>query len=468
MKVLIVEDERFIAQSVAQLVGEHPACTVAGTVGNGAEALKLMEQNPADLVITDIRMPVMDGMELLRQLQQRWPQCFTVVLSGYSDFNYARTALQCQAFDYLLKPVVRSKLFPILDKVAAAWQTRRRTQQRIRIQQALDGMILRQEGAESYYVLLSPPSQEPPEAVFGDGCQLFRSAFEQILVVEDGTDVSGKAPAYLERLQSDVPVNLICTRKAVPVWSLQTVTAQLRRMLRERVRMFRSELFVVDPSEPQVVQPGVSLRDLRPSRAVDAICTKKPEELRVCLLEVLSMPDLRRMEMQNYLDAVLGDSRLAYHLSPERLSRTKTVLADRIAKAAAPEDCVRELVQQLLEPQDETAAKRDAAVIVQEIARQLDTDFHLPFTTEGLAKQHGLTPRYLNKVFKEYKGVRPMEYLVSLRMKRAKFILETMPDAMIKDVANSVGYSDPLYFSKTFKKETGLWPKQCQDAGRKE
>lgn len=468
MKVLIVEDERFIAQSVAQLVGKHPACTVAGTVGNGAEALKLMEQNPADLVMTDIRMPVMDGMELLRQLRQRWPQCFTVVLSGYSDFDYARTALQCQAFDYLLKPVVRSKLFPILDKVADAWQTRRKTQQRIRIQQALDGMLLRQDGVEAYYVLLSLPSREPPEPVFGDGCQLFRSAFEQILVVEDGTDAPGKAPEYLQRLQSDVPVNLICTRKPVPVWSLQTVTAQLRRMLRERVRMFRSELFVVDPSEPQIDQPGVSLRDLRPSRAVDAICTKNPEELRTCLLEVLSTPDLRRMEMQNYLDAVLGDSRLAYHLSPERLSRTKTVLADRIAKAAAPEDCVRELVRQLLEPQDETAAKRDAAIIVQEIARQLDTGFHLPFTTEGLARQHGLTPRYLNKVFKEYKGMRPMEYLVSLRMKRAKFILETMPDAMIKDVANSVGYSDPLYFSKTFKKETGLWPKQCQDAGRKE
>lgn len=467
MKVLIVEDERFIAQSVAQLVSEHPACTVAGVVGNGAEALKIMEKQPADLVITDIRMPVMDGMELLRQLQQRFPQCLTIVLSGYSDFDYARTALQCHAFDHLLKPVVRSKLFPLLDRVADAWETRRRARQRIRIQQALDGMILQRDTAEVYYLLLAPPSLEPPEPVFGAGCHLFRSAFEQILAVEDGTDVPGKAASYLRRMEAEEPVNLICTRRAVPLWSLQTATAQLRGILKQRVKMFRSELFVVDPAEPQFYQTGTPLRDLRPTRAVDAICTKKADELYDCLMEVLTQPEIRQIEVQNYLDAVLGDTRLAYHMSPDRLSQTKAALAERIRNAADPASCAKQLAGQLLAPQDETAAKRDTAAIVREIVRQLETDFHLPFTTEALAKQYGLTPRYLNKVFKEYKGVRPMEYLVSLRMKRAKFILETMPDAMIKDVANSVGYADPLYFSKTFKRETGLWPKECQESHKK-
>ena len=99
---------------------------------------------------------------------------------------------------------------------------------------------------------------------------------------------------------------------------------------------------------------------------------------------------------------------------------------------------------------------------VEEIAQQMRASCHLPFNTEALAKQYGFMPRYLNKVFREQKGLRPMEFLLKLRMERAKFMLETVPDAMIKEVANSVGYTDPLYFSKMFKRETGLWPKEVQ------
>ena len=81
---------------------------------------------------------------------------------------------------------------------------------------------------------------------------------------------------------------------------------------------------------------------------------------------------------------------------------------------------------------------------------------------EALARQYGFVPKYLNKVFRQYTGSRPSEYLLELRIQRAKHILETTPDIMVKDVAASVGYNDHHYFSKVFYRATGFWPTELQ------
>ncbi len=466
MKVLIVEDERFIAQSIAQLVGEHSGCFVAGMAANGAEALELLAKTAVDLVITDIRMPVMDGMELLHRLHAQYPQVISIVLSGYSDFEYVRAALQSQAFDYLLKPVVQSKLFPVLDRVKEQWQTQEQARQRMLIQQGLDGRLLPEDGKQPVYVFLSVPSQSPAQSVFGADCHVFRSSFEQIVVVPNRQSVPKLAETYLECLKQEGTRNLVGTAKAVPLWTVQKAVQELRNHVKYRAKMFRSQLILVDIQNPQRRLAGMPLRDLRPNKAVDAICTKQPEELYACLMEVLELPELRRVDMQNYLDAVLSDTRLAYQMTPDEMSQLKVVLTEEITQAGEPAACAKALTDRLLTP-EEPPAKRDINQVIQDIAQEMAADCHLPFTTEGLAKQHGLTPRYLNKVFREKKGVRPMEYLVTLRMQRAKELLETTPDAMIKDVANSVGYTDPLYFSKTFKKEIGKWPTEFQENNRK-
>lgn len=92
----------------------------------------------------------------------------------------------------------------------------------------------------------------------------------------------------------------------------------------------------------------------------------------------------------------------------------------------------------------------------------MEDECHLPFTTEILARQYGMTPRCLNRVFKEHTGQRVMDYLVSLRMKRARYILENSADARVRDVAASLGYQDSQYFSRLFKRETGYSPKDIQ------
>ena len=104
MRVFIVDDEppiaRYIAKCVQQAPGGHE---VVGIAASGSKALTQIESCRLDLVFTDITMPKMDGLELLRVLKERYPELSVVMLTCHDDFAYARQAVQDQADDYILK-----------------------------------------------------------------------------------------------------------------------------------------------------------------------------------------------------------------------------------------------------------------------------------------------------------------------------------------------------------------------------
>ena len=106
-KILIVEDEFLLRQGIKNLVHwEQEGFQVVGETNNGKEALQLIESLHPHLVITDIVMPIMDGIELTGIIQERYPEIKVVVLSSYSDFEYIKSAMKNGAEDYLLKPTM--------------------------------------------------------------------------------------------------------------------------------------------------------------------------------------------------------------------------------------------------------------------------------------------------------------------------------------------------------------------------
>jgi two-component system response regulator YesN len=117
-RVLLVDDELEIRNGLKLKINWAALqFVIAGEAQDGREALALLAQESYDLILTDIRMPIMSGLELLKQCAEYYPQSKVIVLSGHDDFHYVKAALQCGAKDYLLKPVVRSELTQILDKL---------------------------------------------------------------------------------------------------------------------------------------------------------------------------------------------------------------------------------------------------------------------------------------------------------------------------------------------------------------
>jgi len=110
-KVIIADDERLICRLIESLIDwEALDMENAGKAENGLEALQMVRDLQPDLLITDIRMPGCDGLELIRQARELSPEIEIVIISGYARFEYAKTAIAYGVGSYILKPVNRDEL----------------------------------------------------------------------------------------------------------------------------------------------------------------------------------------------------------------------------------------------------------------------------------------------------------------------------------------------------------------------
>ncbi|MBR4058640.1 MAG: response regulator [Lachnospiraceae bacterium] len=104
--IIIVDDEDFIRLGINDYIqNTHSDFVVKGTFSNGVDALKYLEDNPVNIVITDIRMPQMDGLTLISHIAEKHPATISIIISSYSEFEYARRALQYGVTSYLIKPL---------------------------------------------------------------------------------------------------------------------------------------------------------------------------------------------------------------------------------------------------------------------------------------------------------------------------------------------------------------------------
>ncbi|MFC5650523.1 response regulator [Paenibacillus solisilvae] len=116
--LLIVDDERLVATSLSSLdEWNDKQIHVIGTASNGKQALEWMDRHTIDIVITDIQMPDMDGLELLQSIYVCNPKVSVILISGHEQFHYARFALKYKAKGYVLKPIDTDELFGIVDEI---------------------------------------------------------------------------------------------------------------------------------------------------------------------------------------------------------------------------------------------------------------------------------------------------------------------------------------------------------------
>ncbi|NLC74183.1 MAG: response regulator, partial [Clostridiales bacterium] len=117
-KVLFVDDEVLTREAIAAKTPWNEAgFTLIGTAENGKDAIEFMERERPDLLITDIYMPVMDGLELSRYVSINYPDMKIMILSGYDEFEYAKQALKCGVCEYMLKPITSAELIETLLKL---------------------------------------------------------------------------------------------------------------------------------------------------------------------------------------------------------------------------------------------------------------------------------------------------------------------------------------------------------------
>lgn len=147
-KILIVDDELLILDGLERMIKKIPGLQLAGRFQNGAQAQKYLEAHPVDIVFTDVRMPVMDGMELVKWLTFFRPECHIVLISAYREFEYAQKAMQYGVRYFLTKPF---RFQDVKNVVSQLVEERKRTERNLLWKQDVKGEI---QEVEFYHALL--------------------------------------------------------------------------------------------------------------------------------------------------------------------------------------------------------------------------------------------------------------------------------------------------------------------------
>jgi len=115
-KLLIADDEKIIREGIAKLIqASNLPVTIVGQAANGRQALEIMQETHPDLVIIDITMPTITGLDAIEQAKEFLPNSKFIIVSGHDSFPFAQKAIELGAFHYLLKPIKRSQLLSVVE-----------------------------------------------------------------------------------------------------------------------------------------------------------------------------------------------------------------------------------------------------------------------------------------------------------------------------------------------------------------
>ena len=125
LKILLVDDEREEREGIAYLIKKYGYPLAVSEAQNGKKALEYMEMHPVDILFTDVKMPMMNGLELAREVNKSYPDTKIIIFSAYGEFDYAKQALEANAVNYLLKPIEIDEFKKVMEDLLRSIQEER-------------------------------------------------------------------------------------------------------------------------------------------------------------------------------------------------------------------------------------------------------------------------------------------------------------------------------------------------------
>ncbi len=462
-KILIVDDNPLIRMGLTEMIewGRLGLKSV-GCVEDGEEALELCREMRPDIVITDIRMPRKDGIELLTRLQEDYPEVQTIVVSAYDTFSYVKHAMVTGSLNYILKPIDPGELNATIEK--ALMEIEKRKKQRKNPAEILLEQI-RWAYGENY-------GKEEICLIAGKGYHAERTEFcRQMLrnaVVaenafpEDIFLAAGLAKGGFKNAEFEEKWNMFLKRGAMGRKILQPVFSENEwvKGCQEAIADAFLQGFCWKGVEcEEHFSEGISQGNLFP------LLDSGNLQLAYCLLTD-SLSACERWEKdkcEKNQEIIRACLKIMCQYSEEIFDASGAILSkmDESRHFLLYED-VREILKDIyrvmericLNAAEKLHTQKNIAIQMKKI---LDENFKEDISIEKMAELFGYSAVYLSRLFKRETGVSAGQYLIGIRMEKAAELLRKT-DMKIIDVAHQVGYGDELHFQKLFKKKTGKTP----------
>lgn len=400
LKILLVDDEPTVRKGMLTCIDwSSHGFTIVGEANNGAVALeKALELRP-HIILSDICMPVMDGIELVQHLKEQLPESKIIIMSGYDEFAYAKSLMGMKVTDYLLKPVAEEELIEVLNKLAAE--------------------IADEE--------INKASQETTSKLLYESFPQIKAKF--MAKILDGMFQSGDELTKWANVIK-VKLNAVNCQYAVIMIALDNFDAISGKLSADEQELSN---FAVANIAEEIINENAS----------GFLCYHGFE----------NFTGLICMDNESPCDLELICQRIAVSL--KEYWKQKAFIG-----MGAPTAAVSDIRRSYLEALEQLNEKmfKGKRTIIQIALRYIEDNYDKDLSLAAVAKAAYVTPNYLSRVFKEEMNTNFVDWLNQLRIDKAKDLL-TFTGLKAYEIAEKVGYKDYKYFSAMFKKLTGYSPK---------
>lgn len=513
LNIMLVDDEAIDLEWLRRRVSQSGLpLHIAGTANNGFAALRLMEEKEIDIILSDIRMPIMTGTEFARKAKAINPSVQIVFISGHDDFGYAREALQVHAYDYLLKPVDDQELYDMLQSLCSRVEKER--EQDRRMTETLS--LVHQELLLRFFHNRTPEKVEP---IIRDFLAPYLDEGTAVALIEiddvgwkqpdagDNEELLGiieKMEAYMQEYVENKQLGtfmhsyqsryviLAAESEARFVERLQALVVQIRdhfshtitigighyartmEGLHDSFRQAQAALsakwllgknrLIQDGSDGEALKQVDVNQEQIVDKLLQAILDYNLVTIDDCLLALLGndTTPLHKSEVYNLIVRITSKlhadlqqlNENLYELlqweshEPEMLFRFETVM-----------DVLSWLRRRFFELSELLYTKRQKQKrkLIEEIIDYINANIENKLTLKEVAAEFNFSPNYLGHLFKEETGVHFSEYMSEARIKHVcKLLMD--PTLKIYEIADRCGYKNIIYFNRQFKQSTGMTP----------
>gem|GEM_PF-1891840 len=513
IKVMIVDDEYLIRLGLKSTIDwEKNGFEVVCDAYDGQEGLKLFKEFYPEIVITDIRMPNMNGLEMIKEIKKHSSKTKFIILSSHQEFSYAKQAIQLGADDYILKGTMEpGEILSVLMKVKKELNQMRgsrdvsetsNTELKIDdIKKFINGESVREDLIQFKYAVYSSIigriddryknyihlENQQKRLIKESILNIVKSKMDNnldgyVIEWEDGVFlmlISVNATKLLsehlikEFLQSieralDLYSNYSMSYiYSIPLIKLEELSRISRELIENQKRLiFKESKAFVSYSDIEKDKLNKSIKvDCQIDRVMHLLYQGDLEQVKK-ILEVVLLKETKKIENVTVLEYVIKQYiNLLTHLGLNHLDLEESVKRHYDVKIPFMMDNIEQIEAWFIEefrlilPSINRLLALKINDTVKGAIDYIRQNFQNNITLQDVGEYLSISPNYLSHMFKEEVGQNYSDYLNEVRMKRAEELL-LFENLKFYEIANRCGFSDSGYFTKAFKKFTGLTPSQ--------
>lgn len=453
-QVLIADDESYVIKSLCKSIDwEKMHLKIEATVNNGEDAFDILTKKTIDIVITDIRMPGLNGLELCHEIHQLNPNIQIIMISGYADFSYAQKAIKYGVIGYCLKPIEYDEMTGYL-------------------KQAI--LHLSKKQYLSYDDLLEAINTNSTskiiELVHGFGMTdttfyVAASIGDTILPVQEGKSIILKLGKDKHAYLTQTPINLEgyhykCkspNNRCIGIINSSVPFSELKVSIEKCLS--RAYQFFIDSSRSIFSQDLTENAEYFFSQLKTAIALDNSEMIIRVLNEIKCSPYQLNFTIKTAVKLcnMIFTSNSFHHEKEDYYIYSFNQLVDEYNNFAEMLDALIKLIPE--ETSSQFISNEFTNISFLNIIKYINYHYDKDLSLTNAASYGHLNPNYVSQLFKKEAGTTFSKYLTELRITKAKDLLKS-EDLSISDIAMKVGFNDYFYFLKTFKRITGKTPSE--------